>query len=86
MPFLRLENYEFSRLCYRNYITKILQKEGVGDRFILLDLVITYTSFGSSKPSVSLEITNIASLTRETSTIIPKKLLKKEFTYSSNTF
>ena len=35
---------------------------------------------------MSLEITTIASLTRETSAIIPKKLLKKELTYTSNTF
>ena len=74
---------------FPDYITEIiLQKfsEGVGDRFIMSDLLIIYTCFGSREPSVSLEITTIASLTRETSAIIPKKLLKKELTYSSNTF
>ena len=30
--------------------------EGVGDRFILTDLKIIYTRFGSSQPPVSLEI------------------------------
>ena len=44
-----------------------------------------YIRFGSSQPPVSLEITTIASLTRETLAIIPKMLLKKELTYSSNT-
>ena len=65
-----------------------LQKvsEGVGDRFILTDLVIIYIHFGSSQPPFSLEITIIASVTRETSAIIPKTILKKELTYSSNTF
>ena len=41
---------------FPDYIKEItLQKcsEGVGDRFILTDLVIIYTRFGSSKPSVS---------------------------------
>ena len=74
---------------FPDYITEIiLQKfsEGVGDRFIMSELLIIYTCFGSREPSVSLEITTIASLTRETSAIIPKKLLKKELTYSSNTF
>ena len=47
------------------------------------DLII-YTHFGSSQPPVYLEIST-AFLTRETSAIIPKKLLKKELTYSSNT-
>ena len=56
--------------------------EGLGDRFILT----FYTRFGSSQPPIFLEITTIASLTRETSAIIPKKLLKKELTYSWNTF
>ena len=60
--------------------------KGVGDGFILTDLVIIYTRFGSSQPPVSLEITTIASLTRNTSTITSKRLLKKELTYSSNTF
>ena len=48
-----------------------LQKvsQGVGDRFILTDSVIIYTRFGSSQPPVSLEMTTIASLTRETSAI-----------------
>ena len=50
-----------------------------------MDVVIIYTDFGSSKPLVSLEIT-IASLAIETSAIMPKKLLKKKLTYSSNTF
>ena len=54
---------------------------GLGDRYILTD----YIRFGSSQPPVSLEITTIASLTRETLAIIPKMLLKKELTYSSNT-
>ena len=56
------------------------------NRLILTDLVIMYTRFGNSQPPVSLEITTIASLTRETSAMILKKLLKKELTYSSNTF
>ena len=60
--------------------------DGVGDRFILTDLVIIYTRFGSSQPSVSLKITTIASLTRETSSIVPKKLLKNDLAYSLNTF
>ena len=60
--------------------------KGVGDGFILTDLIIIYTRFGSSQPPVSLEITTIASLTRNTSTITSKRLLKKELTYSSNTF
>ena len=47
------------------------------------DLII-YTHFGSNQPPVYLEIST-AFLTRETSAIIPKKLLKKELTYSSNT-
>ena len=65
-----------------------LQKvsEGVGDRFILTDLAIIYTRFGSSQPPVSLEITTIAFPSSETSAIIPKKLLKKELTYASNIF
>ena len=54
--------------------------EGVGDRFILTDFVIIYTRFGSIQSLVSLEITTIASLTREISVIIPKTLLKKELT------
>ena len=33
--------------------------DGVGDRFILTDLVIIYTRYGSSQPPVSLEITTI---------------------------
>ena len=60
--------------------------DGVGDRFILTDLVIIYTFFGSSQPPVSLEITTIISLTKETSATIPKMLMKKELTYSLNTF
>ena len=35
---------------------------------------------------VPLKTTTIASLTRETLTIIPKNLLKKDSTYSSNIF
>ena len=60
--------------------------EGVGDRFILTDLVIIDTVFGSSQSPVFLEITTIAFLTRKMSVTIPNKLLKKELTYTSNTF
>ena len=56
--------------------------EGVGDRFVLTDLVIIYTCFGSSRSPVSFETTAIVSLTRETSAMIPKTLRKKELTYS----
>ena len=65
-----------------------LQKvsEGVGDRLILTDLVNIYTSFPNSQSPVSLKMTTIASLTREKSAIMPKNLLKKDLTYSSNTF
>ena len=54
---------------------------GPGDRYILMD----YIRFGSSQPPVSLEITTIASLTRETLAIVPKMLLNKKLTYLSNT-
>ena len=54
---------------------------GPGDRYILMD----YIRFGSSQPPVSLEITTIASLTREMLAIVPKMLLKKKLTYLSNT-
>ena len=60
--------------------------EGVGDRFILTDLVIIDTVFRSSQSPVFLEITTIAFLTRKMSVTIPNKLLKKELTYTSNTF
>ena len=99
MRCLRLENHEFSRFFFeanakRNALdlrvskSSSLQKvsEEAGDRFILTDLVIIYTRLGSSQSQVSLEIETTASLTRETSAIIPKELLKKELTYSSNTF
>ena len=67
--------------------SSLLQKvsERVGDRFTLADLVIIYTRFGSSQPPVSLEITTTASLTRDTSTIIPKKVTEQG-AYSLNTF
>ena len=73
----------FHRVPKSSALQKVI--EGVGDRFILTDLVIIYTGFGSSYPPVSLEITTIASLTRETSAIIRKKLPKDELAYSSNT-
>ena len=65
-----------------------LQKvsERVGDRLILTDLVNIYTSFPNSQSPVSLKMTTIASLTREKSAIMSKNLLKKDLTYSSNTF
>ena len=50
-------------------------RERVGHRFILTDFFFS--------PPVSLQITAIASLTRETSAVVPKKLLKKELTYLS---
>ena len=60
--------------------------EGVGDRFILTDLVIIDTVFRSSQSPVFLEITTIVFLTRKMSVTIPNKLLKKELTYTLNTF
>ena len=59
-------------LDYITEITLLKFSEEVGDGFILTDLIIIYTRFGSSKPSVSLVITTIACLTRETSGIIEK--------------
>ena len=96
--FLRLENHDFSRFffCVQLYWFEDTKRNafgshrfprpspllkvsnGVGDKFILTDLVIIYNRFGSSQPPISLEI--------KTSAIIPKKLMKKELTYSSNTF
>ena len=46
--------------------------EGVCDRFILADIVIIYTCFGSSQTIVSLKVTTISSLARETSAVIQK--------------
>ena len=91
---MSFQNFFFEANAKRNSLDLTVPKlcplqkvsEGVGDRFVLTDLEIIYTRFGCSKPPVSLEITTIASLTRETSAIIPKKLVKKELTYSSSTF
>lgn len=74
------------RISPSSAVNSITESLWVGDRFILTDLVIVYTRFGSSQSTVSLEITNIASLTRVTSAILPKKILKKELAYSSNIF
>ena len=54
----------------RNLLQKV--SDGVGDRFVLANLVTIYTRFRSSQPPVSLETTTTASLTREISAIIPK--------------
>ena len=63
---------------YRNGSHRVQKGSvGLGDRFILTDFLIIYTRFGSSQPPVSLEITTIASLIRETSAIIPKKVTEK---------
>ena len=39
--------------------------EGVGDRFILTNLVTIHAHFGSTQPPVSLEIRILTSLTRK---------------------
>ena len=58
----------------------------VGDRLIITDLVIIHTRFGSNQLPFSLQITTIASRTREMSAITPKHSLKKDLTYSSSIF
>ena len=50
---------------------------GVGDRFILTDLVIIYTRLGTIQPPVFLKITTITSLTREMSVIRKKNVTDK---------
>ena len=86
--FYRLENTKRNALDlaeFRNQVQYSVS-ERVGDRFILKDVIIIYSLFGRSQSPVSSEITTIAFLTRETSVIIPKKLLKKELTSTSHTF
>ena len=60
--FYRLEGTELNVLDLTEFRNQFHYKvsEGVGDRFMLTDLVIIYTLFGRIQPSVSLEVTIIA--------------------------
>ena len=60
--------------------------DGISDTFTLMDLVIISLHFGTSQPFVFLKISTVASLIKETSVITPTSLLKKDLTYTSNTF
>ena len=66
--FYRLEDTKRNGLDLTEFQNQVNYKvsEGIGDRFILTDLVIIYTLFGSSQSPVFLEITTITFLTRET--------------------
>ena len=67
------------RISPSSEVNSITESLWVGDRFILTDSVIVNTRFGSSQSTISLEITNITSLTRVTSAILPKKILKRSW-------
>ena len=86
---LRLENHEFLIFFLWCQIYRLEDaKRNVLDltefrnqvhyrKFLRKYVVVIYTSFGSSQPPVSLEMTTIASMTREMSTIILKKVTEK---------
>ena len=50
----------------------------------LIDLLITRIHFRSSQTPVSLKITTVASMIRETSAITPTNLLKKDLTFKTH--